>query len=1002
MKLISYLLLTFHFSLLTLLPAQNLESYHHWRQQGIESYETGQFEQAINELKLARIMDDRPASHDLEQWIDKAYNGYVNQLMFERNRSDSLLKLVSKRAIIAETLSRINEIQNWDRRKAVLALSILRENLRLLKQQQIEAPPELLQLIFSKIVGQLSTQESPYSFPLPKAIWVHHYSVKTARFSPIDQKVLTLSQDNIVRLLGADGALLAEVRPTETVQQCRFSPNGQHILILTDSATLCFDETGKQWAQIQRPKTAHNDWHAAFMPANGQSIFTWSNTVVDRWSLKGDRLLHFESEAAIQQLIVQPEKDQIFILANGHAYLLNLQGQLLASTALPDNDRYDLLSARENWIISLDSIVYTWREGSSLQVLYTDTKNEVIELSPNQSRLVIGTEDQLIFFEVNESKIKRRQSVSHQMGRKTDAAQFLHIDFSPDEQFLLTRWTHDTLAVLRDQNGKPLAELSHGKAAISAANFSPDGQILITLSEDGRLNRWSRDGTILTSPNIGLNDFRFSHTGEELITRLEPQTATPGFIKTWNQKDSLLSEWAYFGEVKEQRFSSDSLRLLIQQDEKTIAVVDERPTLVSTFQMPPQSSDTKLRRHRRALYSPKGKHILTQSVSGLNIWDQHGNSVAQIKGESLNISFSPDGSRFISQEYDAENIFYSPVQLPESLENRIRLRDLNGTLLKDLGVGGGLSFSPRGTYLYDRTGSRIWNNSGELVHNFEIKSLMWHDIQSSTAVISPSDSFILLLRNRFEVEVRNLDTGTKEFTIDRTIIQDISRNSEAFHFAVPRNTFAPDGQSFLLSVEKLGLVHLNVNGSKLGFIENRFSHDFHYARNGKSLFITSKDSLTEWDLDTHTLRQRMRFPGTLLSQAFVANSHRAIISRNDSLFLYDLEGKQSTWLGNNSNSGRYNRLFTWSKDRKYLLYRAAPTVVTLFDHNGNVLIRYDHHAVITSSAFSPDGKYVLTATQSGQALRWPIPQTIYDWLDSDQCPIPELTEEQQATYGLEQ
>lgn len=58
-----------------------------------------------------------------------------------------------------------------------------------------------------------------------------------------------------------------------------------------------------------------------------------------------------------------------------------------------------------------------------------------------------------------------------------------------------------------------------------------------------------------------------------------------------------------------------------------------------------------------------------------------------------------------------------------------------------------------------------------------------------------------------------------------------------------------------------------------------------------------------------------------------------------------------------------------------------------------------HKADVNTAVFSPDGKYIVTASYDGTAIIWPTPETIMEWLKT--APIPKLTAEDKKKLGIE-
>ena len=74
-------------------------------------------------------------------------------------------------------------------------------------------------------------------------------------------------------------------------------------------------------------------------------------------------------------------------------------------------------------------------------------------------------------------------------------------EYSPDGQRILTA-APDGTARVWDANGKLLTTLSHSAQGIASATFSPDGQRILTTSFDA-VRVWDVSGKLLTTIRVG-------------------------------------------------------------------------------------------------------------------------------------------------------------------------------------------------------------------------------------------------------------------------------------------------------------------------------------------------------------------------------------------------------------------------------------------------------------------------------------------------------------------
>ena len=90
----------------------------------------------------------------------------------------------------------------------------------------------------------------------------------------------------------------------------------------------------------------------------------------------------------------------------------------------------------------------------------------------------------------------------------------------------------------------------------------------------------------------------------------------------------------------------------------------------------------------------------------------------------------------------------------------------------------------------------------------------------------------------------------------------------------------------------------------------------------------------------------------------------------------------------------------YSPDGQFILGTQIDGTATLFELGGNAIAKLNkHQGHIYSTCFSHDGKYILTASDDGTAKLWPLPQTIYDWLEK--APLKAIDKKRlEEEYGI--
>jgi WD40 repeat protein len=212
--------------------------------------------------------------------------------------------------------------------------------------------------------------------------------------------------------------------------------------------------------------------------------------------------------------------------------------------------------------------------------------------------------------------------------------------FSPDGQAILTTagfgfsdaeefdWT-DYMAQLWDLQGNELAVLRGGKYVVSSAKFSPDGQTILTIGLgldkfegfnyiNDTVRLWSLQGkelTVLSGHEDTITSAVFSPDGQTILTTSNDDTA-----RLWDREGNDLAILQHEGGVNSAVFSPDGQMILTAGSaDSTARLWDLQGNLLSA-----------LREHLRdvnsAIFSPDGQIILTASEDNTaRLWDLQGN-----------------------------------------------------------------------------------------------------------------------------------------------------------------------------------------------------------------------------------------------------------------------------------------------------------------------------------------------------------------------------------------
>ncbi len=426
----------------------------------------------------------------------------------------------------------------------------------------------------------------------------HTKPIISARFSPDNKKVLTLSADGTAKLWdAATGFLLKDFvaggdASIAFVTSAIFSPDGQHIIAGYDS-----------------------EYSAIWGLNSGEPIWDWVynahdapvNTIQDHVSPNGKRIVFFDTEDGATVYNIANKKP-LFRL-QGNSAKLNLacyskDGKWIA-TAATDNvvgifeaNTGKLLIKRKFKAESINAIRFSPDHKS----LYIFTINNSTGNSENNlHRMDVATGKitlQAVYYPSGDIDVFRELSPQADLWFsysepipddstfsetypdtafvwQTKSGKYLYdllnlskqknpVFFTRNGQKIVTIH-NDNKVVIRDAaTGKMQMELSGHSSLVNVVRFSPDEKIIATGSDDSTVRLWDAvNGQMLgmlKGHSGGVTDIGFSTDGKKMVTGSKDKTAIVWDLKTRGQTALLTT---HIRAIDHARFSADGKRIMI-------------------------------------------------------------------------------------------------------------------------------------------------------------------------------------------------------------------------------------------------------------------------------------------------------------------------------------------------------------------------------------------------------------------------------------------------------
>ncbi|MBI4675618.1 MAG: NACHT domain-containing protein [Chloroflexi bacterium] len=551
-------------------------------------------------------------------------------------------------------------------------------------------------------------------------------------------------------------------------------------------------------------------------------------------------------------------------------------------------------------------------------------------------------------------------------------------------------------------------------SAVNAAQFSPGGKRMVTASSDGTARVWDvatgqqlaelrGHGVTLTVEAISpetfddVNSARFSPDGQRIVTTSNDRTARIWDAATGVQLAVLQG---HADSVFDAEFSPDGTRVVSRDGVQTVRVWDaasgEQIALLT-------QSDQGLRQNlATAHFSPDGKYILTAGPDRLaQIWDAAtGKPLVQLRGYEGVVNsarYSPDGTRVVTASQDNTARVWDAVtgkELAVLTGHSGRVLDarfsLDGQRIVTAGEDGtarlwsaqdGKStgrlvghtrqvqlaeFSPNGEWVLtssqeDGT-ARVW----DAVSGNPIAILRGHTPFVLSSVFSPDGKSVLTAGSERTArlwtyappEGISIFYGRRKpqrgiFSPDgryvllndvASVIQIWDRAAQRLfasveHIAggdVDATMFAPDSQSFLTAgADKTVRLVETASGATLRIFKGHTTQisSVGFAPNGKLVFAAAIDNTVQiWDANTSEPIARLRghpAKGTINAARFAPDSQRFVTASND--------GTARVW---DARSGK------------------------------ELFVLQGHASRVTEARFAPDGKFVVTGGGDGTVRVW--------------------------------
>jgi WD40 repeat protein len=483
----------------------------------------------------------------------------------------------------------------------------------------------------------------------------HKWFVRAGGFTPDGRTAFTVGTEEEVKLWNSEsGELLA----TLDGEQAQVSRDGKQIVTTKDGKALLWDVATKTLVRELEGQTLHLAG-AAFSPdglrvAGGGGLDTdpppSSNPCGRIWdTATGKIVAYLEGHTGAINCVVYSQDGNLIVTTSSDrtARLWDANdGNLLSSS----EQHVDSVAATE---VSPDSTrLLTYSAQVAVVWPLTEKRNPVVlvhnqwlnsaHFSPDGRRIVTGANDDSAYI-WDAATGQQLLTLRGHAGRVESA------EFSPDGHHVVTS-SFDHQAKIW-ATGNPVVKLTIPVERASSISYSPDGTRLATAG--ARAEIWDkRDGKRLQSidshPQWGVRYVAFSPDGQRIVTASEDRTCKVSDVTT-GQK--LATFTGHDARVMSAEFSPDGSRIVSAALDHTAKIWDAATgTLIRSIRI--ETGQVSF-----ATFHPDGERIVVVSGPSVTIWDVAKGELQLTLPEqspaSIHATFSRDGKHLATTGGDS-------------------------------------------------------------------------------------------------------------------------------------------------------------------------------------------------------------------------------------------------------------------------------------------------------------------------------------------------------------
>ncbi|HEY9674743.1 MAG TPA: CHAT domain-containing protein [Waterburya sp.] len=815
--------------------------------------------------------------------------------------------------------------------------------------------------------------------------------ITSAKFSPDGKLIVTAHSDRTARVWDVSGRLISELKGhQDTVRSAIFSPDGKFIVTRTFDSVRVWNISGAMLAEFKGHVGGITD--VSFSPDSkliATAPLQWNDNV-KVWNTSGKLLREFPGNEAS----FSPDS-KLIVTASvyGTSQVWDISGNRLAEI----RGRIASFSSDGKLIVTADisnGTVWVWDISGRKLAEFQGTRGKLhrVKFSPDGNRIITVSNDETVRVWYLSNKLLIQPSLSEPASWQNSellppqlpqTLQSLPIKPSSIPQTSLPISTPNLPPIRQAPQPLPEEPLLISNS-IESASFSPNGQLILTMSPDKTAGVWDSSGKLLLELKNVLYA-RFSPDGKTILTQ-----DNNGNVRVWDTSGQLHSSIKIDREVIiSADWSSPDGTLFISVSRSNVRVLDISGNLLAEI----KENDNRFEIYSLK-FSPNSRVIITTTINNergiARVWDISGHLIGELKdlgdirGLTFSLNFSPDSTLILTTSVDktaklwdifgkplkefqeAEYAFFSPngKQILTLFRGIARIWDISGNKIAEINNVEYATFSSDSKLIVTTCNDnkvRIWDISGKQIATLqeEINSF------SDRARFSPNGKLIIIDPGNWGGTPQIWDTSGK-------LLAKLTWATSVL--------FSPDSQQILTVSTGSGVAQVwNTSGQLISELRksqgNLISASF--SSDGQRIITTSASTARVWNAEGKLLVELKGHENKVNSASFSPDGQRIVTASEDKTArVWDLSGKLLAQL----QAGDYNYALngaSFSPDGKLIVtigsWDVADRTFLLWDSSGKLLAKFQgHEANINTARFGSDSKLIVTSSRDNTARVWDI------------------------------